>query len=433
MRFTLIFSILLSTLYILPASAQTTQQGYAHKDTLRELMRRIDILTEEIEKAKLGEVAERKYESRYGMGPAASQVYQLKKAGVSLAGYGEVVYQNFAKENDAAQPSNKINEFDYLRNIVYVGFKFNDRIVFNSEIEVEHASTGKRGEVSMEFGYVEAQLASALAVRAGMVLVPIGIVNEFHEPPTFHGSLRPEVESVIIPTTWRANGFGLVGSTSSGIGGRLYLIEGLNAKDFSAGGIRSGRQSGSRSLAEDMAIAGRVEYTGAAGITVGASFYSGNSGQGLKDAAGNEIDFRVSLLALHGLLTRHGLELRGLLAQSIIDHADQLNRILNFSGNNAIGKKQTGFYLTAAYDVLPFFFKSTQSALLPFVQYERLNSQAEIPSGFTANPANERTNLTFGITFKPHPNVAFKFDFIDRKNEAGTGVNQFNLAVNYLF
>jgi hypothetical protein len=427
-RLIFIFAVFLHPLFNPSAWAQTTQQ-----DTLRELMRRIDILTEEIEKARLGEVAERKYESRYGLGPAASQVYQLKKAGVSLAGYGEVTYQNFARENDLGGNSGKTDEIDYLRHVVYVGFKFNDRILFNSEMEVEHASTGKKGEASMEFGYVDAQVSAALAVRAGMVLVPVGIINEFHEPPTFHGSLRPEVESAIIPTTWRANGLGLAGSTPSGFGCRLYLVEGLDASKFSAGGIRSGRQSGSKGLAEDLAITGRLDYAGLAGINLGASFYSGNSGQGLQDATGNEIGARVTLLTLHGIWARRGLELRGALAQSTIGDTEALNRVLKLSGNNAIGKKQTGFYLTAAYDVLPLFFKSTHSALLPFVQYEKLNTQAEAPAGFAANPANERTNLTLGVTFKPHPNVAFKLDFIDRKNEADTAVDQFNVAVNYLF
>ncbi|MCG3120030.1 MAG: hypothetical protein ALAOOOJD_02594 [bacterium] len=352
---------------------------------------------------------------------------------MSLAGYGEVSYQNFAKETDSAQPSGKNDEIDYLRHVIYVGFKFSDRILFNSEIEFEHASTGKKGEVSMEFGYLDAQITSGVAVRAGMVLVPVGIINEFHEPSTFYGSLRPETEAAIIPTTWRTNGFGVVGSAKSGFGYRFYLVEGLNASGFSASGIRSGRQSGSRSLAEDMALTGRVDYTGLAGVNLGASFYTGNSGQGMKNAAGNEIGGRVTLWSVHGILVRRGLELRGLLAQSTIGDVDSLNRILKFTGSSSIGKKQNGFYLTVAYDVLPFFAKGKTSALLPFVQYEKLDSQSGVPAGYTAHAANERTNLTYGLTFKPHPNVAFKFDYVNRRNAATTATNQFNLAVNYLF
>jgi hypothetical protein len=266
-----------------------------------------------------------------------------------------------------------------------------------------------------------------------MVLVPVGIINEFHEPPTFYGSLRPETESAVIPTTWRTNGFGLAGSTPSGIGYRVYLVEGLDGSKFTASGIRGGRQSGARSLAEDLAITGRLEYTGLAGVNFGASFYSGNSGQGLKDAAGNEIGGRVTILSAHGIFARYGLELRGLFAQSTIGDVEKLNAALGLSGTGSIGEKQNGFYLTAAYDVLPLFIKGTSSALLPFVQYEKLNTQSEVPTGFAASPSNERTNLTYGLGFKPHPNVAFKFDFINRKNEADTAVDQINLAVNYLF
>lgn len=416
---------------LLPFSMLHSQE--TQQDTLRELMRRIDILTEEIEKAKLGEVAERKYESHRGLGPAASQVYQLKKTGVSLAGYGEVTYQNFAKENDASLPSGKNDEIDYLRNIIYVGFRFSDRLVFNSEIEVEHGSTGKNGEVSMEFGYIEAQLGSAVAVRAGMVLPPVGIVNELHEPPTFHGSLRPEVEQAIIPSTWRSNGIGLVGSVPAGLGYRVYLVEGLNASQFSAGGIRSGRQSGSKSVAEDFGLTGRMEYTGWAGIQLGASFYTGNSGQDLVDPDGREIGARVNLFALHGLYNRHGVELRGLYAQSTIADAGRLNHALLLSGNRSVGQKQTGFYFTAAYDILPLFRKGATSAVMPFVQFEKLDTQAEVPAGFSRSAASERTNLGYGITFKPHPNVAFKADYLNRKNEAGTAVDQLNFALAYMF
>lgn len=137
MRRPLIFSTLCCLLLIgIPAFAQTTQQ-----DTLRELMRRIDILTEEIETSRLGEVAERKYESRFGLGPAA-QVFQLKKTGVSITGYGEIVYQKFAEANEAEASNGATRDedegsgaamLDYLRYVVYLGFKFHDRLLFNSE------------------------------------------------------------------------------------------------------------------------------------------------------------------------------------------------------------------------------------------------------------------------------------------------------------
>ncbi len=426
----LVFSILICFQADLAAQAQTARQ-----DTLRELMRRIDILAEEIEKFKLGEVAERKYESRYGMGPAASQVYHLKKSGASLAGYGEVTYQDFSRENDQGAPSGRTNEIDFLRLIVYTGFRFNERLLFNAEIEFEHGSAapGRPGEVSVEFGYVEAMLTPGLNVRAGMLLTPVGIVNEFHEPPTYLSVLRPETEAQIIPATWRANGAGILGATSGGFGYKLYVIESLVASRLSSSGIRGSRQFGARAIAEDFGVTGRVDYAGVPGLNVGASFFTGNTGQGQRDAANNEINARVNLVSAHAMFSYRGLEARALYARSTIGDVDSLNRILKLAGSQSIGKAQEGFYVTAGYNVLSLFMPGSQAAVYPFIQYEKLNTQKEVPTGFSLDLSKERANITYGVSYKPHPNVAFKLDYLNRDNEAGNAVDQFNLAVNYLF
>ncbi len=429
------FLLILVSIFLVFGFQAVVAQQSTEQDTLRELMRRIDILTEEIEKSKLGEVAEPKYESRFGMGPAASRVYQLTKTGVSISGYGEVVYNNFAREQDNGVAATRRDQIDYLRHITYFGFRFNDWLLFNSEIEFEHAKTGSGspGEVAIEFGYVEARLHSAVNFRAGMVLVPVGIVNEFHEPSTFHGALRPETEQQVIPTTWRTNGFGFVGETKTGVGYKLYLIESLNAANFSSSGIRSGRQNGAQAIAEDLAIAGKLNYTGVTGLDIGGSFYVGNTAQALTDTSGNEIDARLALFSLHFMFARKGLELRGLFAQSTISDVEELNVVRGFTGANSIGERQYGYYFTLAYDLLPLLAKGTTHYLAPFVQYEKLNTQAEVPAGFAKNLARERSNLTLGLTYKPHPNVAFKLDYINRDDEANSALDQFNVAVNYLF
>ena len=133
-----------------------------------------------------------------GLGPAASNVYR-KERGVSLGGYGEALYTNYAELRQDDQPSGKTDEFDFLRAVFYVGYKFSDSILFNSEIEVEHASTDKGGSVSVEFAYLEFQKRPEIGLRAGMLLVPVGFINELHEPPIFHGARRPEVEQVDHP------------------------------------------------------------------------------------------------------------------------------------------------------------------------------------------------------------------------------------------
>ncbi|MCZ6819518.1 MAG: hypothetical protein O7G31_08510 [Calditrichaeota bacterium] len=398
-------------------------------------MRRIDLLTEELEKTKLGGVAEAKYESRYGMGPAASRVYQLEKSGVSIAGYGEVIYENFSTEQDNGTPSGKANSFDFLRHVTYLGFRFNDWLLFNAEIEFEHAKTasGSPGSVSIEFGYIEAQLSPAFNIRAGMVLPPLGIINELHEPPTYHGVLRPETEQRIIPTTWRANGFGILGESSKGLAYKLFLTESLNAAKFSSNGIRGGRQNGAKAIAEDLGISGRLNYTGIPGLDFGGSFFLGNTGQTLVDSSGKNIDISLKLFSLHLIFARKGLELRGLYAQSHISDVAALNAALGLSGTGSVGETQHGFYVTAAYDILPLVARSSTHYLAPFIQYEKFDTQQDVPTGFSRNPMRERTNLTLGLTYKPHPNIALKMDYLNRDNKANTTVDQFNLAVTYLF
>src|SRR5882672_4517978 len=184
--------------------ARLEAQGTA-TDRLTELERRIDLLAAEIEKARTGAAPEPAAEKPApGFGPAASKVYSAAR-GVSIGGYGEVVYENAAGERQDKAPSGAADRIDLLRNVLYVGYKFSDRILLNSELEVEHATTGEgdeaRGEVSAEFAYLDFKPWKHVGVRAGLLLMPIGFVNELHEAPVFHGARRPAVESAIIPST----------------------------------------------------------------------------------------------------------------------------------------------------------------------------------------------------------------------------------------
>lgn len=407
-------------------------------DSLAEIRRQIEALTEEIERLKLGEVDESSYRSMPGLGPAASKVYSLKKSGVSIAGYGEVVYENYAKERDNGSAATSKDKVDYLRNIIYVGYRFSDLVVFNSEVEFEHGSTGKGGEVSVEFGYIDLLLSPRVNIRAGMVLAPVGIVNEKHEPPTFFGTLRPGVERLIIPSTWRTNGAGVYGEAMSGLHYRAYVVEGLKMANFSSGdGIRGGRQSGANAVAEDLGVTGRLEYLGIEGVAFGASFYTGNSGQGEKDSLGAVINARTNVLSLHGEAAWRGLELRALFAQTTVDEAERVAGYQRWRSGAAsapvIGSTMSGWYVSAGYDVMPLLIPGSIHYLAPFVLYEAYNTHAAVPSGSTKSAANDRTTLVAGLTWKPHPNVAFKVDYRDNTNGADTGTDQWNLAVTYLY
>jgi len=416
---------MLTLLFLLPSAILFGQEA----DSPKEIRRQIDILVDEIERLKLGEVAEPAYEPQRGLGPAAAKVYQLKKTGVSVAGYGEVVYENYAEKRDDNAAANKPDKIDYLRNVVYFGFRYNDWILFNSEIEFEHGSTGKGGEVSIEFGYIELMFSRPFNLRAGMVLPPLGIINEKHEPSTFFGSLRPQVERSIIPSTWRTNGVGAYGELGSLFNYRAYIVEGFNAKNFSdADGVRGGRQSGASARAENFGLTGRLEFTGIPGGILGASFYRGNSGQGQTDSLGT-IDAATTLWSVHAEYAWKSLELRAVVAGATVDQAGRVSAL----AGKTIGSEMNGWYVVAGLDLVPFFSPGSEQSFSPFVQYESLNTHAGVATGFTANKAFDRNILTIGVSYKPHPNVAFKVDYQDVKNGAGTGINQWNAAVNYLY
>ena len=155
------------------------------------------------------------------MAPSAAAVFRANR-GLSIAGYGEFLYENYARTKQSGAPGGKGSQFDALRAIIYTGYRFNDNFVFNSEIEIEHAK-----EAYLEFAYVDYQATENFGIRGGMLLVPMGLVNEFHEPTVFMGTDRPFTENKIIPSTWRENGAGIYGAFDK-ISFRLYAVNGLS-------------------------------------------------------------------------------------------------------------------------------------------------------------------------------------------------------------
>src|SRR6187397_1670117 len=186
----------------------------------------------------------------------ASPAQAQGKEGVpTLSGYMEI---HLNKVED------RPTEADLHRFVLMVGHSFSDRIKFWSEVEVEHAfveGEEESGEVAIEQAYIDLSMHRRFNLRAGMVLTPVGILNERHEPPTFHGVERTFVDSVIIPTTWHDVGVGAFGDLGRGFSYKTYLMPGLDATGFTADeGIAEGRQQGGQADASDPAITGRLEY-----------------------------------------------------------------------------------------------------------------------------------------------------------------------------
>jgi hypothetical protein len=392
---------------------------------MAELERRLEILAGEIEKLKIGEAAASADEAGYGFGPAASKIYRTER-GLSVGGYGEVLYQNFDSERDDNAASGKTDTFDLLRGVLYFGYKFNDRWLLNSEIEYEHAG----GEVSVEFAYIDYLWRPQVNVRAGLLLVPMGFINELHEPTVFLGANRPDVERLIIPTTWRENGFGLFGDAGP-FTYRAHVVNGFRGAGFTAGGLRGGRQKGNQAKAEDLAWVGRLDFTGIPGLLVGGSAYLGDSGQDLVTSGGRGIGVGTQILEAHFEWKWQGLELRALGVQAELDDVADLNQALKLTGNQSVGERLEGHYVQLGYDVLAG--RGREQAFIPYVRWEAYNTQDEVPRGFSANPANDVETLTLGFAYKPIDQIVFKVDHQDIDNEAGTGTDQFNVLLGWIF
>lgn len=341
-----------------------------------------------------------------------------------VAGYMDM---HFNKEKgDAFRP-------DFHRFVLLFGHGFSDRIKFWSELELEHSLVEggeESGEVALEQAYLDFLYKPYLNFRAGMLLTPVGIVNERHEPPSFNGVERPFVETVIIPTTWRELGFGLTGDLGRGFRYRAYLGSSLDARRFGAEfGISEGKSSGLDASFRNPAKMARVEYTGVRRLTMGASFYSGHAGYNTPG-----VNPRVTIGEFDGRYSYRRFDLRGLFAQTAITRTVELNHFIQRQTgvNPNVARQLRGYYLEPAVHLLPRKFGKD---LIAFSRYERYNTQHRMEVGFTALPQYDRSSWVTGITFKPTPDVALKFDYNFNRNRSSVvrAVDGINLGIGWWF
>ena len=416
-----------------PISAQ------AQDDSTRiaELETQIEAITRDLEELTLGTAVVNPSErGAFGMAPAAGKVYTINQ-GVSIGGYGEVLYQGYAGTKENGDASGKTAKLDAYRGIIYVGYKFNDKVLFNSEIEIEHGSTGLAGSASLEFAYLDYKLTDNFGLRAGLLLVPVGITNEVHEPPVWLGTIRPRSENKIIPTTWRESGFGFFGETET-FSYRAYLVNSLDgigggsagSKGFSSSGLRGGRQKGSKAIAENFSAVGRVDYTGTPGLMIGTSLYTGDQGHN-SDLNGREVSIGTTIWEGHIKYQGRGFDIQALTALASVDNADKLNEMKGLTGSGSVGEKMSGWYAQLGYDLL--FSSASEQALLPYVRYEAVNTQVDVPSGYSSSGSKDFNVTTIGLAWKPIGNTVLKTDYEIHSNESSSGINQFNVAIGWLF
>ncbi|MDI6802776.1 MAG: hypothetical protein QME58_02880 [Bacteroidota bacterium] len=350
-------------------------------------------------------------------------------------------------------------EADFHRFIIYVGHNFNEKWSFMSELEIEHA--GK--EVELEQAYLEYRHSKALGFRAGVLLQPLGIINQYHEPPMFFGTERPNFEKSIIPTTWWENGIGIFGRITDEIDYTAQITSGLRADGFTAkDGLRGGRQKAIESFSENPSFIGSINYTPMPELKIGGGVFFGNSVPA-NDKRSGKIDANgfVSLGVTHLQYKRNNFEFKAEYALVNLADADKINRayptitektvnqkIVNISGDtltiptiqktsaqNNVASLMNGILIEGAYNFLPCLIETSEE-LWAFARLEKYNTQAEMPSGFVADSRYNRTEITFGFSYKPVYNAVVKADlqmFGNEKDGFGNNIKQFNFGIGYYF
>jgi hypothetical protein len=261
-------------------------------------------------------------------------------------------------------------------------------------------------------------------VRGGLFLVPVGILNETHEPPTFFGVERNRVETRIIPTTWREGGVQLFGELAEGVSYQVGLHSGLALDPGSdtRGGMRGLRQGVAESTAERLAVSAALRIAPRAGLSGGLSLVYQND---LTQGAGAEVS---ALLSEAHLQYRRGpLEARGLYARWDVDGGDDFFT----DGGGQIGETQQGWYVEAAYHLARLLPEGHD--LAPFVRYERLDTNNSLPSGVVRDPSRDERVTTAGLNYWPTPQVVVKVDVQDFHNDASTGLDRWNVGVGWWF
>ena len=347
-------------------------------------------------------------------------------------GYGELHF-NIPGSGALVPDSGNPARADLHRMVWGMSYRFTDRISLHTEVDFEHAAR----DLELEYAYVDFMVNPWATIRGGAILMPIGNLNEFHEPPLFYSVERPYVQTYLIPTTWTEAGAGLVGEWH-GVRYRMYLTSGLNAdasggsaSGFSASqGIRGGRGKVNSAPSSGLAYAGRLEYVGIPGAIVGASaFIQPDADQRDTTLTAAGADPGVRLFEGDVRVRKAGFDIQGTVVHTRIKDAGTLNTVLATD----IGEVHFGWYVEGAYHLLQLLSPDSEQDLVPFVRYERFDTQAKMPAGFTADPANNREVITAGISYLPIPQVAIKVDHESWKDGADDHGYRTNLGLAWMF
>ena len=200
---------------------------------------------------------------------------------------------------------------------------------------------------------------------------------------------------------------------------KVFIVNSLNGEEFSASGLRSGRQKGNRAAAEDFSIILRGDWVETPGVMIGASIYHGDQGQG---AAGIP-DLSTTIVEVHGTYESGPWRFRALAAKADIDDVAEFNT----ATTENLGDSLEGWFAELGFNLLES--RDTQHQLTPYIRLENIDTNAGVPSGFTADAAQDDEITTVGIAYQPNENVILKLDYDDWDE----GTDTLNFLVGYVF
>ncbi len=350
-----------------------------------------------------------------------------ESGGPNFFGYGEMTYAR--PRNDAAAA-----KADLARFVLGTGYRFDDATRFVSELELEHgvASSADPGEIEVEQAYIEHDLTAGVFARAGLFLIPSGMLNENHEPTRYYGVFRNFVETAIIPTTWREGGVALEGNTESGLRWDAGVTTGFDLSKWDAAATE-GQVSPLGSIHQELVFAhakdlsgfAALNYTGIAGLRAGASLFTGGASQGQPGLPSADI----TLWEGHARWTPGAWDFAGLYARGRISGTREINTAL-VGSPSLIPQSFFGWYLQAAYRL----FDTQRTSLTPFVRYERFNtaaSYADIGLGLTPSVLPDRKVWSAGLNWMFAPGVVFKLDYVDFRDTSEG--DRFGVGLGYQF
>jgi len=349
----------------------------------------------------------------------------------AIGGYGELTLN---------APAIGPSVIDLRRLVLFVGHNFNERIRFYSELEVEHAvaSSTDQGEFEVEQAYLDGLFSRHFNLRAGLIIMPVGIINVYHEPPTFNGVDRPDVDVLVIPSTWREAGFGAFGEITEGLSYQVYLTSGFNANGFTAAsGIAEGHQEAQLAYAGNFGAVARLTYEPMLATIFGLSAYGGTSGNTLRDTVGR---VPLGLFEADARTRYRGFTARAEVAFLFIGDTGALNAAFTSPTATteqmdaiAVASRLRGGYVEAGYNLLRLLAPGTMQDVTAFFRYDYANTQASVAAGFTANPALIRYTETVGLVYRPIPEVGIKADYRRHEFGAGPSYNELATALTWMF